>query len=212
MKKLIYIVRHGETDFNRRNVVQGSGVDSDLNELGKAQATAFFQHYRHIAFDKVYISKLKRTQQSVASFIEKGLPFESLEGLNEISWGNYEGQEHSAIFHQEYLTRVDDWKAGHLDIPVTGGETPREMEARQRIAWDYIRSKEAEQTILICMHGRALKGFLCLLLGIPYSHMDDFDHQNLGLYQLTYEGGACQLLKRNDNAHLEGLQWVHDLT
>ncbi|MCY7358013.1 MAG: histidine phosphatase family protein, partial [Rudanella sp.] len=32
--KRIYIIRHGETDYNRRGVVQGSGVDADLNEMG----------------------------------------------------------------------------------------------------------------------------------------------------------------------------------
>ena len=41
-KKTIYLIRHGETDFNRQGIVQGSGVDSDLNELGLAQAEAFF--------------------------------------------------------------------------------------------------------------------------------------------------------------------------
>jgi probable phosphoglycerate mutase len=42
-QKTIYLIRHGETDYNRRGVVQGSGVDSDLNEMGQAQATAFFR-------------------------------------------------------------------------------------------------------------------------------------------------------------------------
>jgi probable phosphoglycerate mutase len=58
-KKTIYLIRHGETDFNRQGIVQGSGVDSDLNELGRAQAEAFFQSYQNVNFDKVYTSALK---------------------------------------------------------------------------------------------------------------------------------------------------------
>lgn len=212
MTKFIYIIRHGETDFNRRNVVQGSGVDSDLNNLGRAQAQAFYDRYNQVPFQKIYISALKRTRQSVAPFIEKGIPVEALSGLNEISWGDYEGQEHSDVFHQEYLQRVKDWRSGLLHLPVSGGESPLEMEARQRPAWEYIRSKTEENPILICMHGRALKGFLCLLLDIPYTHMDDFDHTNLGLYLLALEDGKCRLVERNANGHLDGLQWVHDLT
>ena len=43
--KDIYLIRHGETDYNRLGVVQGSGIDADLNELGQRQAKAFFDHY-----------------------------------------------------------------------------------------------------------------------------------------------------------------------
>jgi probable phosphoglycerate mutase len=39
--KDIYLIRHGETDYNRMGVVQGSGIDADLNELGQRQAQAF---------------------------------------------------------------------------------------------------------------------------------------------------------------------------
>jgi len=60
-QKTIYLIRHGETDFNRRGVVQGSGVDSDLNDMGRAQAQAFFQAYQHVPFEKLYVSGLKRT-------------------------------------------------------------------------------------------------------------------------------------------------------
>jgi broad specificity phosphatase PhoE len=64
-KKSIYLIRHGETDFNRRGVVQGSGVDSLLNEWGEAQAAAFFNAYQHVPFDKIYTSDLKRTHQVI---------------------------------------------------------------------------------------------------------------------------------------------------
>lgn len=40
--KDIYLIRHGETEYNRKGVVQGSGIDADLNELGQKQAAAFF--------------------------------------------------------------------------------------------------------------------------------------------------------------------------
>ena len=40
--KEIYIIRHGETELNRLGIVQGRGVDSDLNDTGRAQAEAFY--------------------------------------------------------------------------------------------------------------------------------------------------------------------------
>jgi broad specificity phosphatase PhoE len=82
--KKIYLIRHGQTDYNLKGFVQGSGVDSDLNQTGRDQAAKFFEHYKNIPFKKVYTSKLKRSIQSVQSFIDKGIPHEAYEGFNEI--------------------------------------------------------------------------------------------------------------------------------
>ena len=90
-KKILYIVRHGQTDLNKQGIVQGRGRDTDLNEEGRAQANLFFQAYKYVPFDKIYISKLKRTQQSIQQFIDLGIPFEKLEGLDELGWGELEG-------------------------------------------------------------------------------------------------------------------------
>ncbi|RZK17301.1 MAG: histidine phosphatase family protein, partial [Flavobacterium sp.] len=90
--KEIYIIRHGETELNRQGIVQGRGVNSDLNDTGRAQATAFYEHYKNIKFDKIYTSELKRTHQTVNSFIELGLPWQQLGGLDELAWGIWEGK------------------------------------------------------------------------------------------------------------------------
>ena len=93
--KKLFIVRHGETDFNKLGIVQGSGVDSPLNETGLEQARMFYEFYVHVPFDKVYISALQRTKQSVQHFLNAQFPHEVLPELNEISWGIYEGQQSS---------------------------------------------------------------------------------------------------------------------
>ena len=83
--KKVYLVRHGQTDFNLKNIVQGSGVDAELNDFGRRQAQKFFDVYRHVTFDKVYTSVLKRTKQTVQPFLDLKIPTEALAGLNEIS-------------------------------------------------------------------------------------------------------------------------------
>jgi probable phosphoglycerate mutase len=40
LKKIIYIIRHGETELNKLGIVQGRGVDSELNDKGRDQADA----------------------------------------------------------------------------------------------------------------------------------------------------------------------------
>src|ERR1700761_5213011 len=92
IQKTLYIVRHGQTDLNKQGIVQGRGMDTNLNDEGRAQARQFFAAYKDVAFDKVYISTLKRTQQSIQQFIDLGIPFEKLAGLDELAWGILEGR------------------------------------------------------------------------------------------------------------------------
>ncbi|MEZ5023353.1 MAG: histidine phosphatase family protein [Chitinophagales bacterium] len=94
-KKEIYIIRHGQTDFNLKKIVQGRGVDSELNTTGQQQAKAFFDHYKHIEFDHIFISELQRTKQTVQNFIDLEIPHTKLASLDEINWGIYEGVSHS---------------------------------------------------------------------------------------------------------------------
>jgi broad specificity phosphatase PhoE len=185
--KTIYLIRHGETDFNRQGVVQGSGVDSDLNEMGLAQAEAFFQKYQHIPFDKVYTSALKRTHQSVRKFIEKNIIWEQHHGLNEISWGVREGKIPNSRDNEYYKILIDSWIAGKTDMPSEGGESPQDVIARQIPVIELILSRPEEKTVLLAMHGRAIRILLTYLLERPLYEMDTFDHANLCLYKLIYD-------------------------
>lgn len=206
--KTIYLIRHGQTDYNKRGVVQGSGIDSSLNELGRSQADAFFQSYENESFDKIYTSALKRTHQSVTGFLNKGLPHQILKGLNEISWGEKEGRVPNAQDDQFYNDLIRSWKSGTTSSKIKGGESPEEVMARQKIAFDEILANKSETQILIAMHGRALRILLAHLLGYPLSEMDRFGHENLCLYilQYDYHQQKFSLVKENDISHLDLLQ------
>lgn len=185
-RKTIYLTRHGETDFNKRMIVQGSGIDSDLNETGHWQAQRLFDGFSHIQFDAIYVSELKRTHQTVAHFTKKfGSPIIVPE-LNEINWGILEGQEPNPERYQHFLDTAALWKSGNYNIAVEGGETPQEMWERQKRGLELIMSHPHE-TILICMHGRAIRSFLCLLTNQPLKDMDQFPHDNTGMYILEHD-------------------------
>lgn len=200
--KKIYIIRHGQTDLNRQGIVQGSGVDSDLNDTGRLQAEAFFKAYRNIAFDKVYTSKLKRTHQTVREFLELGLPTESLVGLNEINWGTKEGYKITPDEDQYYHYMLQQWQLGNTTLRIEGGESPDDVVIRMKPALDHIMAQENEKTILVCMHGRAIRILLCMLLNYPLKSMDTFDHENLCLYLVDYNGSFFTVDRYNDTSHL----------
>lgn len=209
-QKTIYLIRHGETDYNRRGVVQGSGVDADLNDMGQAQAMAFFQAYQHVPFAKIYVSGLRRTLQTVEPFIELGIPYEKLPGLNEISWGVMEGKVPGNIDNEYYRALMEAWSAGNTALPTDGGESPEQVEARQRPVIDAILAHPDEETVLVAMHGRAMRILLCWLTDLPLSEMDQFEHSNLCLYKLhyNYDTRAFAIELANDTSHLLTLALV----
>ncbi|WP_338875419.1 histidine phosphatase family protein [Spirosoma sp. SC4-14] len=203
-QKSIYLIRHGETDYNRRGVVQGSGVDSDLNEMGRAQAMAFFQAYQHVPFQKIYISGLKRTYQTVELFTDLGIPYQKLTGLNEISWGVMEGKVPGNIDNEYYRKLIEAWSSGNTAFPTDGGESPNDVVSRQRVAIETILSHPDEETVLVAMHGRAMRILLCWLTNQPLAHMDQFEHSNLCLYKLLYDydTNVFTIELANDTSHL----------
>ena len=201
--KTLYIVRHGQTDLNKQGIVQGRGMNTDLNADGLKQANDFFQAYKNTHFDKIYISKLKRTQQSIQQFIDLGIPFEKLEGLDELAWGVLEGQPSTTENKAAFLKLIRNWLAGKLDSKFEGGESPNEVKMRQLMALDTIMSRPEEKDVLICMHGRALRLLLCILLNQPLTNMENFPHQNLVLYKVTWDGTKFDIVDFNDAKHLK---------
>jgi probable phosphoglycerate mutase len=203
--KKIYLIRHGQTEYNLQNIVQGSGVDTDLNDRGRQQAQAFFDTYKHVPFQKVYTSALKRTHQSVKRFLEMGLPHEQLAGLNEISWGTKEGHKVTPTEDEYYHYMLKQWQLGDTSLKIDGGESPEDVVKRMQPAIDHIMSRTEEQTILICMHGRAIRILMCMLLNYPLKSMDMFEHENLCLYLLNYTGSMFSVERYNDRDHLLSL-------
>jgi len=206
--KKFYIMRHGETDLNKNGIVQGRGINSDLNATGIQQGEAFFKMYKNIAFDKIYTSTLKRTHQTVAKFIDRGIAWEQLEGLDELAWGIYEGQKSTPELRNAFKILIENWNQGNFDVKTDGGESPNEVFTRQAKAVQYITPKPNEKNILICMHGRAMRLLFCLLLNKSLLEMDNFPHQNTSLYVLNYNGEKFEIETFNSLAHLEALKAI----
>ena len=202
-RKTIYLTRHGETDYNKRLVVQGSGIDSDLNETGREQARRFYNAFQHVNFDAVYVTELKRTHQTVAHFTEKYGDPTIIPEFNEINWGILEGKDPTPERYNHFLEISAKWKQGDYDAAVEGGESPINMFKRQQKGLQKIMN-DPHETVLICMHGRAMRSFLCLLTDTPLMNMDQFPHENTGLYILEHTSNQLfQISTFNHTEHLK---------
>ena len=204
-RKKIYLVRHGQTDFNLKGVVQGSGIDAPINSTGRAQGAGFFETYKGVAFDQIYHTALIRTRQSIQQFIDLGIPTRALPELNEISWGDYEGTPMTPEENEYYTLMLQQWQQGNLDYTIAGGESPNKVAERMRRGIEIILNGPG-QTILVCMHGRAMRIFLSLILNYDLRYMDQFEHHNLCLYLLEQLPDESFVVKKfNDQVHLKDL-------
>lgn len=195
----LYIIRHAETEYNRKGIIQGSEVDSDINDIGESQANSFYEYYKDIIFDKIYVSDLKRTFQTIRRFTENGSSYEKLKEFNEISWGINQGKSDDL---EDYAKLIDTWLAGNLDNKFEEGESPNEMSVRLVKGFNKVLDDDHD-TVLLCIHGRALRILLSKIIDNDLTKMDKYVHSNTGLYILEYKNGKYEILGSNLRDHLE---------
>jgi probable phosphoglycerate mutase len=179
----LYVVRHGETDWNKQRRLQGS-VDIALNETGLAQARTLAEKLATTQFDHLYVSALKRAQQTADAF-PQALPRTVLEDLNERRLGEFEGaQLHSmdAKALAAYQARKFDW-----DDMLTTGESLRMHQARVRRAIQAIRDKHAQGRVLVVAHGATNALILSDLQGRLPNDIADLALDNGSVYRATLD-------------------------
>ncbi len=192
-------MRHAETEFNRKGIIQGSEVDSSINNVGDYQAERFYNFYKNINFDKIYVSGLRRTYQTIIRFVNSGIQCEKLDEFNEISWGVNQGKSDNL---DEYENLIKTWINGDLDNKFKSGESPNEMSKRLIKGFNHVIS-EGFSTVLLCIHGRAMRILLSKIIDNDLTRMDKYVHSNTGLYIIdSNKKGKYEIVSRNLRNHL----------
>ncbi len=199
--KKIYVIRHGETEFNRLGIVQGSGVDSDLNDVGRDQAYKFYKNYNNINFQLVVTSTLKRTHQTVHRFIDDSIPWIQNQHINEICWGDHEGKIPNAERSAEFNTMLDAWQRSEYDASLPNGESANQLSHRVALFIDWVKARP-EDHILVATHGRTMRALITTMKGLSPSSMDGTPHSNTGLYLIRQHQGNFTFELENNTDHL----------
>lgn len=106
----IYLVRHGETDWNVKKLIQGH-KDSKLTQNGYMQAINAAEKLKNIHFDEVFSSDLSRAHNTAKIITqERNLAIKMNQLLREKSYGNYEGREYG-IFRAELKAYTDEFES-----------------------------------------------------------------------------------------------------
>ena len=149
---MIYIIRHGKTELNRANVLQGRS-DYPLNEEGIAQAKTAADSLKGIRFDHVFSSPLIRAVQTAQIVVPDMEPVID-ERLIEMDYGPYEGTDLNRL-PPEIITFFSDF--AHNPAP-EGMEQLPSVVARAGSFLEQIRGLSGN--ILISTHASAMKGLL----------------------------------------------------
>lgn len=197
----IYFIRHGETDYNKKRIIQGSGVDSSLNDTGRAQGRAFYEKYKSVPFDRVIHSALKRTRETVAPFIEAGLTAEQNADINEMNWGVHEGKPGTEAMRQKYADMIEQWSSDNFSARLEQGESAAELAERLGRFLEHLKTRP-EKTLLVCSHGRAMRCLVTLMKGGHLRDMETVAHANTGLYRVTLKDGEFTFSDENNTEHL----------
>ena len=199
----LHFLRHGQTDYNLKGIVQGSGIDSTLNEEGQEQARAFYRHYQHLRFDAVYASLLQRTHQTLAPWTESGYQLEPSIGLNELNWGIHEGAQPSEKQRSEFDLTLQQWSSGNLHAKVDEGESALEAWNRAEGFFTQLRKDYVNHNLLLCSHGRQLRVILSSIIDKDLTKMEKYSHHNTGLSIIKIDrDGVAHPELLNDVSHL----------
>lgn len=155
--KRLYLLRHGQTEFNVKKLVQGR-CDSPLTDLGRKQAgmAAAWLKAHNVVPDKVVSSPLGRAMDT-ASLVATELlgpdaAVEPCEGIIERSYGTFEEGPHDAL-------PTDVWDPGEDLIPF-GGEGSHALQERMVGALTNLMGAEGIETLLAVSHGSASLQFI----------------------------------------------------
>jgi broad specificity phosphatase PhoE len=156
----LYLIRHGQTDWNVEGRYQGQ-TDQPLNATGRAQAEALAQQLAPLRFEAVYSSNLLRaveTAQIVA--VALGLTVQLDPRLREINQGEWEGQLVADIARL-YRTAWADRTHNPLLARAPGGESVAEVAARLADAAGDFARRHPAGPVLVVSHGLALATLIC---------------------------------------------------
>lgn len=207
MKKL-WLIRHGQTDYNAQNKIQGSGIDAPLNALGISQANLVAKAIKkHLngAIPALFSSSLIRAKQTATVISEQlNLPFAISKEIVELNFGELEGLEIDTI-NGKLQHLHEQWEAGQTSVGAVKGESPIiAFERASNYIEAQLNSAEATNCIFV-LHGRLLRILLAGWLDNNLSEMAKYQHHNANINLLNYDNGIFKPIILNDFSHLAEL-------
>jgi len=170
--RLLVLVRHGESDWNRKNLFTG-WRDVDLTEAGIAEARAAGRklNAQGLRFDVAFTSALVRAQRSLdlmlAEMGQTGIPVFKDQALNERDYGELSGLNKDDARAKWGAEQVHIWRRSY-DVAPPGGESLKDTAARVLPYYiqDILPRVLRGDNVLVSAHGNSLRALIMVLEGL----------------------------------------------
>lgn len=178
-----YLIRHGETDFNKKRFFYGK-ADVSINETGKEQAAQLHQLMKGRSISRVYTSQLKRTQETAAIIFPDQKP-KAYKALNERDFGLWEGRTANEI-QAAFPLVWEEWLESPFEVTPSKAEPFEKFKER---VWSIVKEirETADPEIVIVGH----LGVLRLIYQFLVNTEADF-------WSIDIPQGTALLLEDND--------------
>ncbi len=194
---IIYLVRHGETDWNRAGRLQGQ-TDIELNEKGREQAAMLRGKLSEVELDAAFSSSLTRAKQTRQIILEeRNIPAWDEPLLKEMNFGQWEGDMLKEIRANE------DHPLHDLFVQPGRYAAPRTAESFENLysrTWKFMNEKlrpleTAYGHVLIVAHGGAGRSILNPLADVPVERFWEKPMGNCAVARIALENGEFRLLE-----------------
>lgn len=198
---LIYLIRHGETDYNAGGRFQGHH-DVPLNARGRHQAALLAGRLAAIKPAALYCSDLGRAQETARCLLPELAAMVDVR-LREIDTGALTG-----LTLAEAESRFPDWwrlyRQDSANTPFPGGEAAAGLQRRVVAAITQIAARHPSERVAVVSHGGAVAACICAVLDLDLSRRNRLRLHNCSLSVVEWQADRRLLLVLNDTAHLSG--------
>lgn len=187
----LYLVRHGETEYNKKGCYYG-WTDCGLSLTGVEQAKNLGEVFQHIEYDVMISSDLKRAVETANIVNQDSKELHQDQRLRELNFGKWEGRYYKEVM-AEHKEHWDAWVEDWINAKPTEGESVKVMHDRVCDFMEDLLNRYKEKNVVIVSHNGALRMIAAYLLGLPLDKIwcFDFDHGRYSL--LEFQEGHCSI-------------------
>ncbi|MGB2689051.1 MAG: histidine phosphatase family protein [Desulfobacterales bacterium] len=199
----IYLVRHGETEWNRTRRFQGRS-NLPLNQEGKKQVRALALALKNEPLTAIYTSPLIRAFETarLIKVFHPSTPIIEEKGLIEMNLGEFDGMK-VQDWAEQYPDIRKSWNKNPASVKMPGGESLKEVQARAKETLERItRIYSTDTTILISSHNFVNLTILCDLLKIPLNRFRELRQENAAFNVICKKGNRFYVELVNEGSHL----------
>jgi len=196
----IYIVRHGETQWNKEEVFRGR-KDIPLNETGQKQAEMVGLYFRDKGIKRIVSSPLARAVQTAEAISKTtGMAVVSTEEFTDINFGAWEGLSLREV-ERRYPADLAVWKTLPENLKIKNGETLEMVRKRISIGLaDVVPTKEG--AVVVVTHRVICKMIVLHLLKIGNEHFWDMKYDPASITLVELNNNQFTLAFSNETCHL----------